>query len=168
MADTYPEDVAGDVVPQEAGEITLSISHLNRVAMAQETLSRYIADFKSRWQPTPDHYAKVTDANEAADLLYHDLRDFEVELTNLVQSAFTAAQAPFAMELYMYRQNTLSNSLLSPLRPLQSAPPSARIAECERGMTETLHKFREEVAGILEQLQPRHAPDPFDPKNWGW
>lgn len=96
----------------------MTINPPNRVAMAQEHLSRYIESFKSRWQPQlgGDPYEKMN-AEEAEYRRRCDRRDFEVELISLVQSAFTAAQAPFAMEFDMYRQNTFRHSLLNVAPP---------------------------------------------------
>jgi hypothetical protein len=83
--------------------------------MAQEILSRQIEGFKSRWQPKV-----VAPANDDSFHARQDRRDFEIELINLVQAAFMAAQAPFAVELDTFRQHALSASLLRP------APDSIR------------------------------------------
>lgn len=92
----------------------MTIGPQNRVGMAQEILSRQLEAFKSRWQPSFDgRYAKIAGADEAEAEYFHrcDKRDFDVELTNLIQSAFMAAQAPFAAELDVYRQSALGSRL---------------------------------------------------------
>jgi hypothetical protein len=119
---------------------------LNRVAMAQENLSRYLEQFKSRWQPSFDNrYATIYDADEAKYAHRCDRRDFEVELTNLVQAAFAAAQAEEAgapeievtpamieagaqelADSYMFDIETLESKVVSIFKVMVLASPRSR------------------------------------------
>jgi hypothetical protein len=104
----------------------MTIGPQNRVGMAQENLSRYLEQFKSRWQPKLDAVSYASDPDDAKYLHRSDLRDFEIELTNLVQAAFTAAQAPFIAELDVYRQQAWSASSLRDFRPFNEASELAK------------------------------------------